>query len=154
MSDEPFPNRLHLFAKKSNRSRKFYDKTIDLIRNSVYSDDLRIRHGAIIIKGGNIIGQGINSMKNHPMAFLPIIMGESNREIGNVLTIHAEMQAIKSVKNKKNLKGSVMFVGRLSLDQKERMSCPCESCEFYIKKYQIQKVVYSIGNNEWMEVKV
>lgn len=154
MSDEPSPNRLHLNAKRASRSRRFYEKTMNLIKNSYFSEDLRIRHGAIIIKGGAIIGQGINSMKNHPMAFYPILIGESNREIGNVLTIHAEMQAIKSVKNKKNLKGSIMFVGRLSLDLKERMSCPCESCEFYIKKYGIQKVIYSVGNNEWMEVKI
>jgi deoxycytidylate deaminase len=151
----PQNNELHKKAKKSSRSKYFSNKVMELIRESYFPETLKIRHGAILVKGGKIIAFGVNSAKNHPMAFEPILRGKSNRDIANVLTLHAEMNCFRSIKNKENINGSIMYVGRLSQDKNERMSCPCESCQYYLQMYGVRKVVYSTGNeNEWYEVRI
>lgn len=158
----PSPNRLHLGSRKSRKSRKFADKVIQLIKTSNFPDQLTERHAAIIIRGGKIIGFGVNTLKVHPMVLEPVLRGQSNRLvtvnlIGNpnvLLTLHAEMVAIRSVRNKELLRGSTIFVGRYSKFHGEMLSCPCESCEYYLKKYGIKRAVYSTNSGDWFEANI
>ncbi len=158
-TNPPKPNRLHSSARKSNKSRKYFDKTIDLIKTSYFPVELTERHAAIIIKGGNIIGFGVNSLKAHPMVLEPVLRGKSDRTMAitmygsptSLLTLHAEMVAIRNCRNKESLRGATMFVARYSPFHGEMLSCPCQSCEYYLKKYGIQRVVYSTQTGEWYE---
>lgn len=129
------------------------DRVIKIISNSEYDEKLkRKRHAAIIIRGGNVVGWGINSLKAHPMAIKRSVFNRRSRDLDNIFTIHAEMAAIRSVKNKELLHGATLVVGRYSECWGEMFSCPCETCAFYIEKYKIHKVIYSSNPGEWREV--
>lgn len=148
-------NQLHQKGRKTNRGRFFMDQIIKIIEKSEYPQKLkRHKHAAIIVKGGKIIGVGINSMKPHPMALPRNIMNTGERTLDEIYTIHAEMAAIRSVKNKENLKGTTIFVGRLSDCWGETLSCPCPICTFYLKKYGIQRAIYSTNDGHWFEARI
>lgn len=143
------PNKFH-FQSKNIEIPKYSLMCIDLIEKSSYHPELTAKHSAIIVNSGRIIGQGINVHKTHPMAIKPILWFKSSRMLETSWTIHAEMNAIRSVKNKDLLRGATMYVARLSKRYGLRMSCPCESCQYYIRMYGIKKIVYTTDNGNWM----
>lgn len=153
--DLPSPNRLHHNARPTRKGHNFINKTLKYLSEYNYAADMRFRHYSIIVKAGKILGMGASSFKSHNMPRIPILLGESNRELDCILTLHSEMSAILSVKNKDNLKGSTIFVARMSQLHGERLSCPCESCEYYLRKYGIERVVYSTDKpGVWYEARL
>lgn len=154
--DLPSPNRLHINASPTRKGNRFINKTLQILSEYPYPTNMHFRHAALIIgKGGKILSYGFSSFKPHPMPRIPILLGKSNRDLDNILTIHAEMDAIKRVANPENLKGATIFVARVSHKHGERLSCPCESCEYYIRKYGIERVIYSTDvPGVWFETKI
>lgn len=96
------------------------------------------KHGCVIVVGGRIIGRGYNSYKG--------INHSSNR------STHAEMAALKSVRDKDQLKGADLYVVRIRYDKEKKLvvrnSKPCDKCFPKLLKcmrnYGLRNVYYSI----------
>lgn len=94
----------------------------------------RHRHGAVIVKGGRVVGTGYNKDRNHPDFVSP-------EHIKTHCSVHAEVEAIRDAGW--NVKGAVLYVARVNSQGKDRYSKPCERCEVIIEETQIKKVIYT-----------
>ena len=100
----------------------YLTKIIELSKKSLESGDVPI--GAIIVKDGQIIGEGYNT-----------------REKNNDVMGHAEINAIKDASKKLNnwnLQGSVMYVTLK----------PCSMCLSVIRESRIDSVYYLLDKPE------
>ena len=79
------------------------------------------------------------------MAMLPLNVLHSKKEIVNLdlRTIHAEMDAIRKVKNKEILSGCEIWVYSEFQNGEMRISKPCSLCQYYINLYNIKTVHFS-----------
>lgn len=127
--------------KLQNKIRKKYD--------SYPFDEMDYRHYAIIVKGSKIISEGSNNMKSTPYAMVALnCLHKAEIHKDELRTMHAEMKAIKRVKNKDRLKGASIFVFSMNRKSEIRISKPCDLCRHYIEKYGISKVYYT-ANGHW-----
>jgi deoxycytidylate deaminase len=107
-----------------------FDRAITLAKKSTMNQ----RHGAIIVKNGEIIGEGYNQHTTY---------------MSHSFSCHAEVSAILSLKKKtkKYLEDATMIVVRISnhtmSPQHLKMSKPCEKCTQEIIKHGIRKIFYS-----------
>jgi deoxycytidylate deaminase len=92
-----------------------------------------MKHGAVIVKGGSVISVGINKSRNHPTIV-------SSEHIKTHCSVHAEVDAMRKVKN---LKGATIYVARVNRRGQDRMSRPCDSCSRAIRESGIRKVIYT-----------
>lgn len=95
----------------------------------------RMMHGAVIVKGGRVVGMGFNKGKNSPF-----IVPED--QIRSVCSRHAEVVAIKDAKF--NTKGAVMYVARVNRHGADRNSKPCSHCQSVMDAAGIKRVVYTL----------
>ena len=119
---------------------------VDLASRISYQSDHQHRHGAVLVKGSRIINASHNKMKFNSFAsrFFP-----RQKEWA---TIHAELGSILNVE-RKNTEGATVYVVRMSIEDKLRMSKPCEMCQAAMKWVGIKKVVYST-NTGFKEMKL
>ena len=96
--------------------------------------EARQRHGAVIVKGGSVIGTGFNKDRNHPDNVSP-------EHIKSHCSVHAEIEAIRDAGW--NVKGAVLYVARVNAHGKDRYSKPCDRCTVVIEETQIKKVIYT-----------
>jgi tRNA(Arg) A34 adenosine deaminase TadA len=89
--------------------------------------------GAVIVKSGRVLSQGVNIPKKDPLT-------PPCRE-----SIHAEVTALKGVKNPS---GSTLYVARLNSSDELALAKPCEYCINHMVFNGVQKVVFSVSNNE------
>ena len=124
--------------------RKFINQAIKLARSIHFEDKMRFRHAAIITKGSCIVSRGINKIKRN--AFVDTYSHHTNPGCH----IHAEVDAILRVRKKINLKGTKLFVARISKTGKNIcISRPCPMCINVMKNYGITKAYYTINNREY-----
>lgn len=96
--------------------------------------NMKHKHGCVILKHGEIIGEGTN--KNVDF-------------MSHQYSIHSEVNAILSLKkqhrNKKFLEDCILIVVRVTGNkcQNFRLSTPCENCTNEIIKAGIKTVFYS-----------
>lgn len=122
--------------------------------NQCEFDDMDYRHYAVITKSGRIISEGKNNMRSHPFAMKPLNCLHKPEIFNDDLrTMHAEMKAIKKVKNKSRLKGASIFIYSLNRRGELRISRPCNLCMHYIKQFGISKIYYS-DMGGWKKEKV
>jgi len=95
------------------------------------------KHGAIIRKGGRILGRGINSDRNNPN-----LVADPKTQAA----VHAEVAAIRAAGNT-DLRGATLFVARANRQGEARMSKPCENCQKAMKARGIKKVIYTIDSS-------
>jgi deoxycytidylate deaminase len=96
----------------------------------------RQRHGAILVKGGRVIGTGFNKDRNHPDRVSP-------EHIKTHCSVHAEIDAIRDASW--NVKGAILYIARVNTKGEDRYSKPCNRCEVVITETQIKKVIYTEG---------
>lgn len=101
------------------------------------SEHSQHRHGAVIVKGGNIISTGYNQLRP-----------------SNVLkteTLHAEAHAILKVLNDRrhsDLVGATMYVSRWTRGGILSLSRPCPSCTDLCRSVGIYDCVYTTVNGQ------
>lgn len=96
----------------------------------------RCKHGAVLTRGGSVLGKGCNSYKTHPK------WGS-----GPLKTLHAEAAALRdALRRGINVRGTTIFVARSGPNSK--MSRPCEDCQSLLIEYGVAKVVYTDENGE------
>jgi dCMP deaminase len=98
----------------------------------------RQKHGAIVVRGGSVLGMGYNKDRNHPSRVSP-------EHIKTHCSRHAELEAIRDAKW--NVKGAVLYVARVNSRDEDRNSKPCMLCEKIIIETEIKKVIYTRSSN-------
>lgn len=93
----------------------------------------RMKHGAIIVKNGRVLGTGINKNRNHPTIV-------SSEHIKSHCSVHAEIDALKKAKN---VKGATIYIARVNKRGQDRLSRPCDQCYNEIVKSGIKKIIYT-----------
>lgn len=106
---------------------------LSVARYLATKSDLRHKHGAVVVKGGRVLGMGYNKRRNDPRNLNP---GRHRYDSG----CHAEMSALKGVADPR---GSVIFVARVNRMGDDRLSKPCEICAAELKRLGIKKVIYT-----------
>lgn len=94
-----------------------------------------MRHGALVVLGGSLLGMGIN--KN--------VLDPFYHKDAPKLSVHAEEAALKRCKR---TAGAVLYVARINKQGLPRMSRPCTSCMQLIRAAGIKKIVYTISTME------
>lgn len=97
------------------------------------------QHGAIIVRGGSVLGTGINMMKNNP--------DTPGLDPKTQSSVHAECAALKAVKGT-NLKGAIVYVARINKAQQPMMSKPCPNCEAELKRRGVVKMIWTLDNSK------
>lgn len=106
-------------------------KFFDLARKLSYKSDYHShRLGAVIVKGGDVIGVGFNKKKTHPM---------SKTRFNN---IHAELSAVLN-SGLENLHGCSIYVYRETRQGQPAMARPCVDCMRMLQQLSIDKVFYT-----------
>jgi len=96
------------------------------------SSDYRWKHGAVVVRGGRVIGFAPNKFRNAPEV-----------DAANV-TDHAEAAIIRELlKNYPDLRNSVIYIARVSNSGQTRMSRPCANCMKLIVDAGIKEIVYT-----------
>lgn len=96
----------------------------------------RYRHGAVIMRGGNVLATGISKLHSEPH-----LVDCSTEFMRQKISCHAEVDALKKCKNTKN---ATMYVARIGRNDMVALSKPCFRCEAKIRESGIKKVIYSI----------
>ena len=106
------------------------ERAISLARLS----QMRQKHGAVIVRGGRILGVGINTERNSPA-----VKGIPNGGFSQ----HAEMNALRGVSREINLKNASIYVARISSGGNIANSRPCRDCQIALSEAGITKIFYT-----------
>lgn len=104
-------------------------------KQAFLSNHHRFRLGAVVVKSRSVLSQGVNIPKKSPST-------PPHRE-----SIHAEVNALRGVKNPKN---ATVYVARLDSNNELAMAKPCEYCIEHMIANGINRVVFSLSKNEAM----
>lgn len=107
---------------------------LSVARAFAEESELKMKHGAIVVRGGSLMGTGYNKHRNDP-AFLPEDIVRENT------TYHAESVAIRSAGD--NCRGGVIYIARVNRQGEDRNSRPCVYCRILIEEVGIKKIVYT-----------
>jgi deoxycytidylate deaminase len=102
------------------------------------------RHGAVLIKGGNVISVGCNKPgHNHFSSMIK----------GSPIGPHAEVVSILGMKRSKTMKSDV-YVVRINKTEELRNSKPCPNCQETLRYVGIKRVFYSVDENSYSVLKL
>jgi len=91
-------------------------------------------HGAIVVKGGRVVGTGYNKNRNNPHFVSP-------EHIKTDCSVHAEKSAIKDAGY--DVKNAVIYIARVNRHGEDRDSKPCSRCLKLIEESGIKRIVYT-----------
>jgi tRNA(Arg) A34 adenosine deaminase TadA len=91
---------------------------------------------AVIVKGGKVVSIG----RNKPKLNLFTVYNAHHK---NIVSTHAEIDAILRVRKKINLRGADMYVARVKRTGGCGLAAPCEMCRKAIQQYGIRRVFYT-----------
>lgn len=99
--------------------------------------DCAYKHGAVGVKGGRVLGVGVNSYRNSKDIYdsLP----------DDARSTHAEEALLKVMGDA--ARGSTVFVARVNRSGDERMSKPCPRCTILLKEAGVRRVVYTVDSS-------
>jgi deoxycytidylate deaminase len=96
------------------------------------SSKYRWKHGAVVVRGGRVVGFAPNKFRNTPEV-----------DADNV-TDHAEAAVIRELlKNYSDLRNGVIYIARISNAGETRMSRPCPNCMKLIVDAGIKEICYT-----------
>lgn len=125
MRIDRFSNRDRL----SNRDRS----RLNLAITESHKSACKQRHGAVVTKGGDVVGKSYNVTRNQ----------HDTMEIDKAdYTIHAEIAALKNV-NPENVRGSTVYVARINKAGLPMLSKPCTSCLNTLNELQVKRIVHT-----------
>lgn len=93
---------------------------------------MKQRHGAVVVKGGRVLSQGWNTLKNDPN-------NVSDEHIEQFCSVHAERMALARCRE---AAGATVYVARNKSGQ-ECFSKPCSGCERALNAAGVARVVYT-----------
>jgi len=124
-------------VEKSKKTQRFLELAKNMARQSKYG---KIRHGAVLVKGGSVINASYN--KDNFSAFGNRFRTPSCGQA----THHAELGCILGL-NRAKTSGSAIYVVRINRDEEFRLSKPCAMCHDVLKYVGVKKVYYTTGDD-------
>jgi tRNA(Arg) A34 adenosine deaminase TadA len=120
-------------------------RCLDLAKKQALKSTFRERHGAILVKGGQILNCHHNdsSSSSFAMRFPRYLDGKQLLEGSR----HAEVQVILGI-DKTQTKHSTVFLVRIGRDGNFIYSKPCPMCQKILKYVGVKKCIYSISKEE------
>lgn len=97
------------------------------------SDHHRFRLGAVVVKSGRVLSQGVNVAKKTPDT-------PPHRE-----SVHAEVNALRGVSDPV---GATVYVARLGAYDDFALAKPCEYCIKHMQANGLYRVVFSVSEND------
>jgi tRNA(Arg) A34 adenosine deaminase TadA len=143
-SDKAFKSRNHTPAINKpiqGKIEKYFNHATQVATKSDYG---KIRHGAVLVKGGSVISASCNKDKFSSFA------SKFRCSHTGPATVHAEIGCVHGVSRSKT-SGSTLYVVRINRTGELRLSKPCPMCHEALKYCGIKKVVYST-NSKFAEV--
>ena len=140
---KPFKNRTHIKGievKPSKKINRYFQLSKNMAFNSPYG---KLRHGAVLVKGGSIISTSPN--KDSFCSFGARFRNSQNQP--GRATRHAEIGAILGLA-RTTTGGATLYVARIGKADEFRMSKPCQMCESTLRHVGIKRVIYTINNKE------
>lgn len=107
---------------------------LSVARYFATKSNARNTHGAVIVKGGRVVGTGYNRNRNHPAIVSP-------EHIKTDCSIHAEESALRDAGY--SVKNAVIYVARVSKSGEDRDSKPCPRCHALIEESGIKRIIYT-----------
>ena len=125
--------------KLSKTKKRYFDLAKRAAMESTYG---KLRHGAVIVKGGSVVSFGFNK-SNHCQ------FGQRFRHMDKgPATQHAEISAILGLPRSAT-QGADVYVVRINNDCDWRMSKPCPMCEQALKFVGVKRVFYTTGDKHY-----
>ncbi len=131
---------------------KHLQSAINLAHNHEYDDCLSYRHACVIVRGGSILSVGFNGIRKN--SFVDDIVKKVGVNHGHNPTLHSEMDAIVSVRNKIDLTGAKIYIARIRPGKEVGMSAPCKLCQNALVRYGIKKAYFTISANTFGVMKL
>lgn len=122
---------------ESKRIQRYMEITKKIALTSEFKT---FKHGAILVKGGNIFSQSCNKYNYSRFC------NKFKCRPGNV-TIHAELGTILGI-DKSVTTNATIYVCRIGVDNTFRLSKPCNMCQECARYVGISKIVYSINDSQ------
>jgi deoxycytidylate deaminase len=138
------PSNQFSFDQASKKTMRYFELTTNGAHLSTYG---RIRHGAILVKGGSVINTGFNKQN-----FSSFGSRFRDKAIGYA-TQHAEISAIFGIP-KTTTSGGDIYVVRIGKGNELRISKPCDMCDKILDFVGIKRVFYSIDENHYGMYKI
>jgi len=120
-------------VRMSGRINRYFEAARAQAANSDYG---KLRHGAVLVKGGSVIRSAYNKDDFTSFAdrFRPQGCGPATR--------HAETECVSGL-SKEQTTGADIFVCRINNQGEFRMSKPCKMCHSIMKSAGIKRVFYT-----------
>ena len=137
---DPLKARTKIIGKQIDRSKKV-DRCFSLARNIAHNSPYgKIRHGAVLTKGGSIINASFN--KDNYTSF-----GSRFRSpLRGHATVHAELGCILGLPRDVT-SGADLYVCRINRKGEFRFSKPCSMCHEALKHVGVKRVYYTTSDN-------
>ena len=120
----------------SNKDRSY----LGVARYCATKSNARNTHGAVVVKGGRVLGIGWNKVRNHPTIVSP-------EHIKSDCSYHAEQVAVREA-GEDNVRGAILYVARVNKQGQDRDSKPCPRCSAMIRSLGIKRVVFTMEAGE------
>ena len=105
------------------------------------SDESRTCHGAVLVKGGNIINAAHNKWSYSSF-------GKRFRERDKgISTLHAELATVLNL-DRSITQGTDIYVVRVNKVGEFKMSKPCSMCESALKHVGIKRIYYTTDDGD------
>tara|TARA_R100001082_G_scaffold111123_2_gene93527 strand:- start:440 stop:877 length:438 start_codon:yes stop_codon:yes gene_type:complete len=135
-----FKERTHISGKVVEKTKKM-NRLFSLARNVAYNSPYgKIRHGAVIVKGGSVLNASFN--KENYSSF-GTRFRNPNR---GPATVHAEIGCILGL-SREVTTGADVYVCRINRDGEYRNSKPCAMCHEALKHVGVKRVYYTTNDN-------
>lgn len=124
------------YSDLSNRDVAYLKVALALAETS----ECRMRHGAVVVRGGSVIATGVNRHRNHPLVLSTLDDARTQA------STHAEINALKHIDIYRPVtNGAVIYIARVNKQGKPMMSRPCNQCFISLMEYGIKEVVYTLS---------
>jgi tRNA(Arg) A34 adenosine deaminase TadA len=135
-----FKNHTPYLGKQISPTKKI-KRYFSLARNVAFNSDYgKIRHGALLVKGGSVINTCWNKDK-----FCSFGSRFRDPDRGHA-TIHAELGCILGMPRSVTI-GADIYVCRINKRGQFRNSKPCAMCHAALKHVGVKRVFYTTGDN-------
>ena len=121
----------------TKKLQRYFELARNMAHNSPYG---KIRHGALLAKGGSILNASFNKEN-----FSSFGARFRTHDRGHA-TVHAEIGAILGM-SRSSTTGSDVYVCRINKDGEFRYSKPCSMCHEAMKHVGIKRVYYTTNED-------
>ena len=128
----------------TKKQKRYVELAARVASQSTYG---KIKHGAVLVKGGNVINAAFNKEN-----FCSFGKRFRNPNAGTA-TLHAELGTVLGL-DRSVTRGCTVYVVRVNRRGEYRMSKPCDMCEAALRHCGISKVFYSTNEEELEQMKL